>query len=54
MRLAGRFIQDEAAAAMSDAAKLRDQAYEQTEGFRALDFLVRRDKAFGSRCGVLL
>ena len=54
MRLAGRFIQDEAAAAMSDAAKLRDQAYEQTEGFGALDFLVRRDKAFGSRCGVLL
>ena len=54
MRLAGRFIQDEAAAAMSDAAKLRDQAYEQTEGCGALDFLVRRDKAFGSRCGVLL
>jgi len=36
MRLAGRFIQNEAAAAMSDAAKLRDQAYEQTEGCGAL------------------
>jgi hypothetical protein len=36
MRLAGRFIRNEAAAAMSDAAKLRDQAYEQTEGFGAL------------------
>jgi len=33
MRLAGRFIQNEAAAAMSDAAKLRDQA---TNKLRAL------------------
>lgn len=36
MRLAGRFIQNEAAAAMSDAAKLRDQAYEQTAAFGSL------------------
>ncbi len=36
MRLAGRFIQNEAAAAMSDADKLRDQAYEQTAAFGSL------------------